>query len=421
MPFDPTICACATATGGHSALLRLSGPAAVVIATKAGLGIPPAWHVATQDWPLAAGACPIRVLLAPAGRSFTGHDLIEIILPGSRDLIALALATLRAAGAESAPPGGFARQALANGRLTLDRAEAVLALATAPDAAAAALAIARLRGALASELTPVRERLLHLRVLIEAGLDFAEEEGVLAITPAALRAELLALRTVLSRWLVAAESLSDEPVVCLSGPTNAGKSALFARLTGAPALVSPLAGTTRDHLEAPWLIAGRRVRLIDTAGWLDAASGLDAGALAASRSVLDGAALVLACSAPDAPLPADPPLLRERTVVVATKADLGVHEPRAVLAVSVETGAGLDQLAGLVAARLGAVAGAAPRQQRLLAETDAILACLLMRPPADELLAEDLRTCADRLGDLLGATTPDEVLDAIFGRFCIGK
>jgi len=416
-----TICACATARGGHAALLRLSGPAARAVAADAGLPVPAPWRMVATDWPLAGGACPVRVLFAPAGHSFTGQDLIEIILPGSRDLVEMALSALRLAGAEAALPGGFARQALAAGRLTLDRAEAVLALATAPDAQAAAAAVARLRGALASDLDPVRDRLLRLRALIEAGLDFADEEGVSTIAPSALAADLGELRAVLARWLVAADALGDEPLVCLCGPANAGKSALFARLTGAPALVSPVPGTTRDHLEAPWIAAGRRVRLVDTAGWLDAASGIDAAALARGRSAIESAALVLACSAPDAPLPADPPVPRDRLLVLATKSDLGVRESRAVLAVSVETGAGLDQLAGLVAARLGAVAGAEPRQQRLLAETDAILARLMAHQPADELVAEDLRVCAERLGDLLGVSTPDEVLDAIFSRFCIGK
>lgn len=422
MPADATICACATAVGGRSALLRLSGPEARAVAGRAGLVVPPlAWHLATADWPLAGGACPVRVLFAPAGRSFTGHDLVEIVLPGARDLVELALDALRRAGAEAAAPGAFARQALAAGRLTLDRAEAVLALATAADAAAAAAAVARLRGALSVDLAPVRERLLRLRALIEAGLDFADEEGVSAVDPAALRADLGELRAVLARWLVAAGAVGDEPVVCLAGPANAGKSALFARLTGAPALVSPVPGTTRDHLDAPWLAAGRRVRLIDTAGWLAAAAGSDAEAIARGRTTVESAALVLACSAPDAPLPPDVPLPAGRTLVVATKADLGVREPRAVLAVSAGTGAGLEQLAGLVAGRLAAVAGAEPRQQRLLAEADAILARLLVHPPPDELLAEDLRLAAERLGDLLGTTTPDEILDAIFARFCIGK
>jgi tRNA modification GTPase len=148
---------------------------------------------------------------------------------------------------------------------------------------------------------------------------------------------------------------------------------------------------------------------------------LDVLAITSGRSTLDGAALVLACSAPDAPLPADHGLPPERTLVIATKADLGIHDARAELGVSTETGEGLDRLAGLVAERLGDVASGEPRQQRLLAACDGIMVALVARLPPDELLADDLRRSADLLGELIGATTPDDVLDAIFSRFCIGK
>jgi tRNA modification GTPase len=217
--------------------------------------------------------------------------------------------------------------------------------------------------------------------------------------------------------------LGDEPTVCLVGPANAGKSALFAALTGALALVSPVAGTTRDPLEATWQIGGRTLRLIDTAGWLEAANGLEAEAVAAGRSTLAGAALIVVCSAADARCPT--PLPREcdpqRTLVLATKADLGGIDERAVLAVSAQTGTGLAALAGLVSERLGGTASGEPRQQRLLLAADAALAPLGLDLPDDALLAEDLRRAAEALGELLGATTPDDVLEAIFSRFCIGK
>lgn len=420
-----TIAACATATGGHSAVLRVSGPNAQAIAQRAGLRVVGSWQITTQDWPLSNGTCPCHVLFAPAPRSFTGHDLIEVTLPGGRDLIALALAALIAAGAEAAAAGGFARQALATGRLTLDRAEAILALAQAPDAAAARLAVERLRGALAAELEPARERLLYARALVEAGLDFLDEADVRAYDPAWLHCEVTDLRAVLTRWRVAADALEGVPQICLVGPANAGKSALFNRLAsdGAHALVSPLPGTTRDWLESAWDIGGRHVRLVDTAGWLGAGGqALDAAGVAASERAVAGAALILACSAPDARLPdITDRLPTERTLVIATKADLGAVDARAVLAVSATTGAGLIQLSGLVAARLGHLAGGEPRQQRLLTEADAALARLHAGKISDELIADDLRRAGDALGDLLGVTTTDDVLAAIFGRFCIGK
>lgn len=418
---DPTIVACATAVGGHSALIRISGPHAIAIAQRAGLPRTSPWQSAGQDWPLGGGHCPCRVLLAPGPRSFTGCDLVEITLPGSADLVALALETLRAAGTEPAMPGAFARQALANGRLTLDRAEAILAIAQAGDAAAASQAIARLRGAIGADLTQVRTRLIDARAAVEAGLDFVDEADVRSYDPARLRALLADLRTVLARWRVTADTHEGDPVVCLVGPANAGKSALFNRLAGAAALVSPVPGTTRDWLDAIWMVGGRRTRLIDTAGWLDGARDLDAAGIAAGRQAIAGAAVVLACSAPDSRLP-DDASLPTGTVVIATKADLdAVPDARAVLAVSATTGSGIAQLAGLVQDRLGAIGAGEPRQQRLLAETDALLARLVALLPGDELLADDLRRASDLLGDLLGVTTTDDVLDAIFSRFCIGK
>jgi tRNA modification GTPase len=418
---EPTIVACATAAGGESALIRISGPAAIVIAERAGLTPVPAWTIAAHDWPLAGGRCPCRVLLAPTPRSFTGFDLIEITLPGSPDLIALALAALHDAGAEPALPGAFARQALANGRLTLDRAEAILAVAQAGDATAARQAIERLRGAIGDDLAQVRARLIDARAAVEAGLDFIDEADVRSFDPARLRALLTELRTVLAHWRVTADSHEGDPVVCLVGPANAGKSALFNRLAGTNALVSPVAGTTRDWLDTPWTVGGRRVRLIDTAGWLDDAHGLDAAGIEAGRKTISGAAVVLACSAPDAPLPSDASL-PSGVLVIATKADLvAAPDARAVLTVSATTGDGIAALTGLVHDRLGAIGAGEPRQQRLLAETDALLARLVAHLPGDELLADDLRRASDLLGDLLGLTTTDDVLDAIFSRFCIGK
>jgi tRNA modification GTPase len=424
---EATIAASATALGGDCAVIRLSGPAAFAIARLAGLQVPSPWLAAAAVWPLAAGRCPCRLLAARSPRSFTGFDLLEITLPGSRDLVELALACLRSCGAEQAEPGGFARQALANGRLSLVAAEAILAISQAPNAAAAAQAVERLRSGLAHEIAEVRQRLLELRAMVEAGLDFLDEADVRAYDPRELTCELRALHAILVRWMVAADDLEAEPRVCLVGPANAGKSALFNRLAGTagpPALVSAQAGTTRDWLEARWRINDRTVRLVDTAGWLEgrlAHHELDHAAVRAGTAASAGAALLLACSAPDARLGADHGLASERTLVIATKCDLGSPDPRAVLAVSAASGAGCAQLCGLVAARLGAVSGGEPRQQRLLTAAGALLERLSASLPGDELLAEDLRAAVDQLGELIGVTTPDEVLGAIFARFCIGK
>jgi tRNA modification GTPase len=417
---EPTIAACATAGGSISALIRLSGPQATIIATQAGLLLGSPWHLHLGIWSLAGGHCPYRLLLARGPKSFTGYDTIEIIIPGSADLIDRCLNTLIAAGAEMAGPGAFTRQALSNGRLTLDRAEAILAITHAPSAIAATQAVARLRAKLSEELTAVRDRLLYARALTEAGLDFIEEADVRAYDPDTMRRELFDVHQIISRWLTVADSDGGEPFVCLVGPANAGKSALFNVLTGGQALVSPIAGTTRDWLDGTWIINDRPVRVIDTAGWMNNAAGLDAAGIAAGQHIVNAAAIVFACSAPDARL-SDTHKLPANTVILATKSDLGDVDERATLQVSATSGYGLDKLAEQVAHALAAVGTDDPRQQRLLRAADAIVTRLADRLPGDELLAEDLRQTAEYLGDLLGITTPDDILHAIFGRFCIGK
>lgn len=421
-----TIAACATATGGSVALLRLSGPRAFTIAQAAGAS-KRAGGAVDQLWRLAGGTCPVRILSRRGPATATGEDLVELLIPGAADLVELALAALVAAGATRAGPGAFTRQALAAGRVTLDQAEGLLAVAQAPDAPAAADALTRLRGALAGDLGPVRARLLALRAEVEAGLDFLDEHDVRPADRRLLAEELQALEQRIRRWVVAADGLGGAPVICLVGAPNAGKSALFAALTGEAALVSPVAGTTRDSLHGQLTIAGRGlVRVVDTPGWLDDASGLDAAALAAGALELAGATIVLACAAPDAPLPAISGMENQRMLVIATKSDLGLPaDPRAVLSVSATTGAGLAALHGLLARRLAPVATAEPRQQRLLAAAADDLAAggrlVTGGTATDDLLAEDLRRAGEHLGELLGPTTPDTVLDAIFARFCIGK
>lgn len=419
---NPVIVACATALPAHTAVVRLSGTQAIAVARAAGLPIadqPRQLMVGTL--PLLGGTCPVRTWYFLGPHSFTGEDTIELAIPGSRAVVAAVESALHAAGALSAEPGAFARRALANGRLTLDRAEAILAVANAGDAAAAQAAIGRLRGRLADDIEPLRDRVIYARALVEAGLDFAGEDGIESFDPVRLLRDISDMRSILARWHVAAATVDSDPVIALVGPANAGKSALFHALTGHDVLVSPVAGTTRDVLEAICDLDGRQVRVIDTAGWLDAAADVDARAIAAGRSAVHNAAVVVACSAPDARLPESIPEADQRWLIIATKADLGVHEARAVVAVSASDGTGLPALRGCLAQRLGAIGGGEPRQAAAIERCIADMDALVRRLPEDALLAEDLRRLADHLGDIIGLTTADDVLNTIFGRFCIGK
>jgi len=419
---EATICACATTVGGRRALLRLSGDDAFALAARAGLPVPDPWRWREADW----RGMPCRVFAAKAPRTFTGCDLVEITVPGSRAAVAAALADLRRAGAGAAGPGAFARQALARGRLDLDRAAAVLRVAEAGDGDAARRAVASLRGELGRDCDAVREHLIETRALLEAGLDFVDEEDVAPLPPSELRERCAGFAARLERWRRAATPRRPGGALCLVGAANAGKSVLFHRLTGEPALIADRPGTTRDWLEGTWHCAGREVAVVDTAGWLDAAAGdRDRVAVAAGQRRLAGALLVVACHAPDAPLPGD---WRRRcgetpSLVVQTKADVRApRHPDAVLEVAALHDRGLDRFEAVVADRLVARGDdVEPRQQECITAALAAIGRARTAADAPELAAEDLRQAAEHLGELTGATTPDDVLDAIFARFCIGK
>ena len=195
-------------------------------------------------------------------RTFTGEDLVELTVPGSRAVVDVVMNSLRQHGAEEAEPGYFTRRAFANGRMRLEQAEALLALVHAVDGAAAQRALSWLRGSLGAEVKELRAHLLHLRALCEAGLDFMEEDDVRAFEPAWMRQQVESIHAALIRWQRAAQSHSQIPLVVLAGPANAGKSALFNALTGGRALVSAQAGTTHpDWLDGTWQLPGRAVRL----------------------------------------------------------------------------------------------------------------------------------------------------------------
>lgn len=439
---EPTICACASASGGTAALVRLSGPRAFAIAASAGIETR-CWRLGPESGPgygsaTAVATCPVRTLFRRGPHTATGHDLVEILVPGAADLVALGLAALHAAGAEPAAPGAFTRQAVATGRLSLDRAEAVLALAQASDAQAAAAALARLQGALAADLQPLKADLLRVRALVESGLDFLDEHDVRPWNPDHVIANLTTIVTHLDGWLIAAGSLENIPLICLVGAPNAGKSALFAELTGEPALISPIAGTTRDHLDARCDLLGRAVRLVDTAGWLSTAfprvdhGDLELQAVDAGKEVAASADLVVACAAPDAPLPEHLDIAQtlgipaNKVVIIATKSDLAAPaDPRAVLAISVAEGHGLAALRGLLSQRLAPQATGSARQQGLLraaiTHLHAAIAQARRSDDQDALMADDLRRASQLLDEVVGTTTDDDVLNAIFAAFCIGK
>lgn len=439
---DDAIAATSSAPGpGARGIVRVSGPGAWRIATA---GFDPARpidgaasrpSVVRGSYRLAGlrPALPAEVFLWPAPRTYTGQELAEVHAPGSPPLLSRLLAHVLANGARPARPGEFTLRAFLSGRIDLTRAEAVLGVIDARDPRRLDAALEQLAGGLSGPVLALRDRLLDLLAHLEAGLDFVDEADVDPIARAALSADLSreadALDSLTDR-LGRRDRAGDAPRVVLAGPPNAGKSRLFNALLGDDrAIVSPLAGTTRDTLSAPCPCDGLLVELVDTAGVEAAAGPIAAEAQARAASEAGRADVVLACTSGDAPpldLPGD-----DRTIRVWTKGDLippfvGDHPD---IVTSAATSAGLDELKRAIAVAIrrresepASPSSARCRDALLRAAASLRSASAAMAAGAgDELIAFDLRSALDDLAEITGVVVADDVLDRIFARFCIGK
>ncbi len=430
---DDTIVALSSPPGASArAVVRLSGPRAWALAGEVFAPLPPAPRARVDGalrlpgWPAAdAVAVGFR-----APRSYTGQDLVELWVPGAPPLVRRLLLTLEAAGARQAAPGEFTRRAFLAGRLDLTQAEAVLALTSAEDAAGLRAALRALEGGVRARVDALKAALVDVLAHVEAAIDFADED--IDHLPGAQLALRLDQAAADLRVLLGAERArpraGTEPVVALVGPANVGKSSLLNALCGQQvALVSDVPGTTRDVVAGRWrLPSGRIVRLLDTAGEKDAAGDVEAESLARARAAAASADLVLRVV--DGLAPAGP----EGTgLVVVTKADLAPAAGPG-LRTSAVTGQGLVELGRAVDAALSAdvgatsdLTGSARQEAHVARAVDAVArAADLLRgadPARAELAAVDLGDALEALGQLTGAVTTDDVLDRVFGQFCIGK
>jgi len=417
------------------------------------------------------GTQPVMVLWMPGPGSYTGEDVAELHVPGSPPLLAAVLERVLALGAVPARPGEFTRRAFENGRIDLTRAEGVLELVAARSDAEARAASALLLGGLGTRLGALRDALDDLRALCEASLDFDEADTghvATAELEAGARAILARLDEALG-YERARTRASGAPRVVLCGAPNAGKSALFNALADErAAIVSDFAGTTRDTLEVGIDLDGRAARLLDTPGLDLEAAGIDRDAQQIAREHLSSAdvALWVVDAARERSDPqvvrTDPQAARsgfqvDRGELVAERARIPpaipvvlawnkVDLPRArtapeagalgltsVAPVSAARGTGLDALRSALAAALeGEAAGeagalgrdVARRHVRGLeaarAELELAREGLAAGQPLD-LVAEHLRRATLGLDEIRGTTTPEDLLDRIFARFCLGK
>ncbi len=437
-----TIAAIATGSspsGATHALLRLSGPDAIA-ALSTLLTDPPASTRHSEHVVLKLGnaTLPATLMVFPGPRSFTGEHCAELIVPANAWLLDRLMHALCAhAGVRPAEPGEFSARAYLAGRLSLSEAEGLAALIAADNQSQLAAAEELAQGRAGEQHQVWAHELTELLALTEAGIDFTDQEDVVAIAPADLSQRLGALRDAIVA--VAPSAVRTGAVrVALVGPPNAGKSTLFNALLGKNrAITSDRSGTTRDAIVEPLdlrPICFEAVELVDLPG-LDASAD---GAIAEqaqlrAHQALDRADVLLVCT-PAKSLDAggnDP-----RAIHVRTKADRPSSTSSTGLAVCAIDGFGLADLRTAITQRVNslstvAASGAvalAPRHASALREAAACLVRTLdsidasaLRLDDSELVAGDLRAALDAMAPLVGRVEPDEVLGLVFGAFCIGK
>lgn len=444
-----TICALATPPGeGAIGVIRVSGPRTLEVVQ------PLVPRLALSE--LTSHTLHLVRLREPSGelldeavlslyrapRSYTREDVIELSCHGSAYVLRRVLELLIAAGARAAQPGEFTLRAYLNGALDLSQAEAVADLVAARSQQSQRLALSQLRGGYAARLKEMRERLVGFTALVELELDFGEEDVEFARRDE-LRALVQTMATELDRLVTsfaAGNALKSGIPTVIAGRPNAGKSTLLNRLLGdARAIVSPIAGTTRDVIEDRLLLGGAEFRLMDTAGLREGTGDvIEAEGIARSRARVAEALVVLYVY--DATMQSEVEAKTEldalelapgaRAFLLANKADQASGQTFAsALPISALMGVGveaLEQRLAALALELGdtdTLVTNARHVEALKASREALggVMTALEVQRSTELLAEDLRHALHELGRITGEVTPDEVLGVIFSKFCIGK
>jgi tRNA modification GTPase len=454
--FDDTIAAIATPLGeGGLAVIRISGVQALAVADKAFVPVgknsrPPSKaesHTIHYGKVLRAGKQVDEVLCAVmrAPRTFTREDVVEITCHGGILATKLVLDTVLEAGARLALPGEFTQRAFLNGRLDLTQAEAVADLIHARTDLALSAANEQLAGKLSQRINQLRDELMLTLAHIEAHIDFPEED-IAPDTRAALEGRMergIAFMAELLHTANEGQILRRGIRAAIIGRPNAGKSSLLNQLLGHErAIVSHIAGTTRDTIEETANVRGIPVVFIDTAGLREARDEIEGEGIRRSRASLAKAELILHVLDASEPLAAEDEMLlaefaAKQRILVRNKIDLPMRLDfnfgiTPVVDVCSKTGAGLELLkdaikalvwSGSITAEMAQVTINSRHQDALRRASESVrLALDAMRADASlEFVALDLRLGIAAVGEIVGKTTTEDLLDSIFSQFCLGK
>lgn len=411
------------------AIIRISGAEALAAGRAIAGPLPAPRQAALRTLRQAEGGILDRalVLVFPAPRSATGEDIVEFHVHGGRAVTAAVERALTSQpGCRPAEAGEFTRRAFENGRIDLIEAEGLADLLGAETESQRSRAIDAAEGHVSRRIGAWADAVLALSARVEAILDFGDEDDV-AIDEGQIGRDARALAADMAGVLdqPTIERLRDGVVVALVGPPNAGKSTTLNALAGRDAaIVSPIAGTTRDRIELPVVRSGRAYRLVDTAGLrADEADSIEAEGMARARRAMAAADLILW-------LGDDPPSDNSAvtTVWLQPRSDLPGREislPGRRLAFSATTGANLDALWRLIEQHADRLV---PREDEIALnhrQHGLLLEARLSLEEADNpdmlIVAEQLRAARHALDRLIGRVGAENMLDTLFGRFCIGK
>lgn len=443
--FGATIAAIATAPGrGGIGIVRISGECLLDFAHALSGRRPPP-RAATVGPFMAADGRPIDsglLIHFPAPKSFTGEDVLELHAHGGPVVLQLLLARCLELGARLAEPGEFTRRAYLNGKLDLAQAEAVIDLIDAATAAAARSAVRSLQGEFSGAVHGLRDQLVELRVLIEATLDFPDEE-VDALETGGIEGRLDGLVRGIGDVLDRARHgrlLQGGLHVVLAGQPNVGKSSLLNGLAGEDlAIVTPLPGTTRDTVRGTLQIEGIPLHVIDTAGLRDTDDDVERIGIARTwREIERADVLVLVVDARTGIGTAEAEILAQlpahlARLTVYNKIDLmqqaaerRVGDEGVSVSLSAKSGAGMD----LLRRELLGIADWHPNEDIFIARERHVQAlkkalhhvsAARQQQPRWELVAEELRLAQHELALITGEFSNEDLLGEIFGKFCIGK